>query len=124
MSHITGHDRSQTLLLSESLDQNVGPENPVRCIVAFVDGLDLTAAGFIRVASKLTGRPEYPRPAPIDHHIYAALRSSISPNRNSRSSTSNATFCASSLSAMLARWALRCCNSTIRSSTVSAAISL
>jgi hypothetical protein len=91
---------------------------------ACVDGLDSTAAGFIRVASKLTGRPEYPRPAPIDHHIYAALRSSISPNRNSRSSTSNAAFCASSLSAMLARWALRCCNSTIRSSTVSAAISL
>jgi hypothetical protein len=49
MSHITGHDRSQTLLLPESLDEYVGAENPVRFIEAFVDGLDLAAA--IRVAS-------------------------------------------------------------------------
>ena len=52
MTHITGHDRSQTLLLPESLDEYVGQDNPVRFIDAFVDGLDLTAAGFIRVAPK------------------------------------------------------------------------
>ena len=52
MSHITGPDRSQTLLLPESLDEYVGPENPVRFIDAFVDGLDLAAAGFVRIASK------------------------------------------------------------------------
>jgi hypothetical protein len=46
MPHITGHDRSQPLLLPESLDDYVGPENPVRFIEAFVDGLDLAAAGF------------------------------------------------------------------------------
>ena len=46
MAHITGHDRSQTLLLPESLDDYVGPDNPVRFIDAFVDGLDLAAAGF------------------------------------------------------------------------------
>ena len=39
MTHIAGHDRSQTLLLAESLDDYVGPENPVRFIEAFVDGL-------------------------------------------------------------------------------------
>jgi hypothetical protein len=44
MHHIAGYDRSQTLLLPESLDECVGPENPVRFIEAFVDGLDLTAA--------------------------------------------------------------------------------
>jgi hypothetical protein len=27
MCHIAGHDRSQTLLLPESLDEYVGPEN-------------------------------------------------------------------------------------------------
>ena len=59
MTHIAGHDRSQTLLLPESLDEYVGPENPVRFIEAFVDGLDLAAAGFIRVAPKMTGRPGY-----------------------------------------------------------------
>ena len=47
MAHITGHDRSQTLLLPESLDDYVGPENPVRFIEAFVDGLDLAEAGFV-----------------------------------------------------------------------------
>jgi hypothetical protein len=30
----------------ESLDDYVGPENPVRFIEAFVDGLDLAGAGF------------------------------------------------------------------------------
>ena len=63
MAHISGHDRSQTLLFPESVDDYVGPENPVRFIEAFVDGLDLTAAGFIRVAAKRTGRPGY---APTD----------------------------------------------------------
>jgi hypothetical protein len=55
MSHINGHNRSQTLLLPESRDEYVGLENPVRFIDAFVDGLDLTAAGFIRVVSKVNG---------------------------------------------------------------------
>ncbi len=50
MSHIAGHDRSQTLPLPESVDDYVGSENPVRFIDAVVDGLDLTAAGFVRVA--------------------------------------------------------------------------
>jgi DNA-binding SARP family transcriptional activator len=36
MTHITGHDRSQTLLLPESLDDYVGPENPVRFVDEFV----------------------------------------------------------------------------------------
>jgi transposase len=59
MMHIAGHDRSQTLLLPESLDDYVGPENPVRFIDAFVDGLDLASAGFVRVKPKATGRPGY-----------------------------------------------------------------
>ena len=54
MTHITGHDRSQTLLLPEALDDYVGPENPVRFIEAFVEGLDLAVAGFARVQSKPT----------------------------------------------------------------------
>ncbi len=45
MAHISGHDRSQTLLFPESVDDYVGPDNPVRFIDAFVHGLDLAAAG-------------------------------------------------------------------------------
>ena len=59
MTYVTGHDRSQLLLLPEAVDDYVGSDNPVRFIDAFVDGLDLAAAGFGRVAPKVTGRPAY-----------------------------------------------------------------
>ena len=59
MTHIAGFDRSQLLLLPEVIDDYVDPENPVRFIVAFVDGLDLAAAGFARVTPAKTGRPGY-----------------------------------------------------------------
>jgi hypothetical protein len=35
MTHIAGYDRSQTLLLPETVDEYVGAENPVRFIEAF-----------------------------------------------------------------------------------------
>jgi transposase len=73
MTHIAGHDRSQTLLLPESLDQYVGKDNPVRFIDAFVDGLDLTAAGFIRVQPKMTGRPGYAPKDLLKLYIYGYL---------------------------------------------------
>ena len=73
MSHIAGHDRSQTLLLPESLDEYVGPENPVRFIEAFVDGLDLTAAGFARVTPSMTGRPGYAPTDLLKLYIYGYL---------------------------------------------------
>ena len=63
MTYITGHDRSQQLLLPEAVDDYVGSDNPVRFIDAFVDGLDLAAAGFGHVERKVTGRPAY---APAD----------------------------------------------------------
>jgi len=59
MTHIAGFGRDQLLLLPEAVDDYVGGDNPVRFIDAFVDGLDLTAAGFTRVAAKATGRPGY-----------------------------------------------------------------
>ena len=56
MAHLAGHDRSQLLLLPEAVDDYVGPDNPVRFLEAFVDELDLGAAGFARVVPKVTGR--------------------------------------------------------------------
>ena len=73
MSHIAGHDRSQTLLLPESVDDYVGPENPVRFIDAFVDGLDLTAAGFVRVMPSGTGRPGYALKDLLKLYVYGYL---------------------------------------------------
>jgi hypothetical protein len=45
MTYISGHDRSQTLLSPEAVDDYVGLDNPVRFIDAFVDALDLAAGG-------------------------------------------------------------------------------
>ena len=73
MAHITGHDRSQVLLLPESLDDYVGPDNPVRFIEAFVDGLDLAAAGFDRVEARPTGRPGYRPGDLLKLYIYGYL---------------------------------------------------
>jgi transposase len=73
MPHIFGNDRSQTLLLPESVDDYVGPENPVRFIDAFVDGLDLVATGFARVAPNTTGRPGYAPRDLLKLYIYGYL---------------------------------------------------
>ena len=73
MRHISGPDRSQTLLLPESLDEYVGQENPVRFIDAFVDGLDLAAAGFGRVEPKMTGRPGYAPKDLLKLYVYGYL---------------------------------------------------
>ncbi len=59
MTHLAGLERDQLLLLPEAVDDYVGSDNPVRFIDAFVDGLDLTAAGFLRVEAKAMGRPGY-----------------------------------------------------------------
>lgn len=62
MPHITGRDRSQTLLLPEALEDYVALDNPVRFIDAFMDGLHLTKPGFADIDPKPTGRPGYVRP--------------------------------------------------------------
>jgi transposase/IS5 family transposase len=73
MAHISGHDRSQTLLFPEAVDDYVGPDNPVRFIDAFVDGLDLAAAGFVGVEPKATGRPGYAPADLLKLYIYGYL---------------------------------------------------
>src|SRR5919206_2043243 len=81
MAHLTGHDRSQTLLLPESLDEYVAAENPVRFIEAFVDSLDLAAAGFARTQPKATGRPGYAPADLLKLYIYGYLNRTRSSRR-------------------------------------------
>jgi transposase/IS5 family transposase len=81
MAHLTGHDRSQTLLLPESLDDYVATENPVRFIEVFVNGLDLAAAGFARVRPKATGRPGYAPADLLKLYIYGYLNRTRSSRR-------------------------------------------
>jgi transposase len=73
MTHISGFERSQLLLLPEAVDDYVGADNPVRFIDAFVDGLDLSAAGFTRVMAKATGRPGYAPGDLLKLYIYGYL---------------------------------------------------
>jgi transposase len=67
MTHISGHD------LPESVDDYVDADNSVRFIDAFVDELDLAAAGFVRVDPKATGRPGYDPADLLKLYIYGYL---------------------------------------------------
>ena len=73
MTHICGFARSQLLLLPEAIDDYVGADNPVRFIDAFVEGLDLKAAGFERVEARATGRPGYAPGDMLKLYIYGYL---------------------------------------------------
>ncbi len=73
MAHLSGIDRSQSLLLPEVVDDYFGASNPVRFIDAFVDGLDLEATGFSRVTPKATGRPGYGPADLLKLYIYGYL---------------------------------------------------
>ena len=55
------------------MDDYVGADNPVRFIDAFVDELDLSAAGFVRVAAEATGRPGYAPADLLKLYIYGYL---------------------------------------------------
>jgi transposase len=59
MPYVSGANRREVLLLPECLDDFVGAENEVRVIDAFVEQLDLVAAGLERSESAATGRPAY-----------------------------------------------------------------
>lgn len=59
MTHITGVDREQTMLLPETLEDYIAADHPVRLIDAFIDGLNLSQCGFARTEPAATGRPPY-----------------------------------------------------------------
>lgn len=73
MTHISGEERSQLLLLPDAVEDYVDPDNPVRFIDAFVDGLDLEAAGFRRVRPQVMGRPGYNPSDLLKLYIYGYL---------------------------------------------------
>src|SRR6187431_2141598 len=81
MAHLSGHHRSQLLLLPEAVDDYVAADNPVRFIEAFVDGLDLAALGFIGTVPKATGRPGYAPADLLKLYIYGYLNRTRSSRR-------------------------------------------
>ncbi len=89
MTHIAGFERDQLLLLPEAVDDYVDSANPVRFIDAFVEGLDLAAAGFARVAAKATGRPGYAPGDLLKLYIYGYLNRVRSSRRLEREAHRN-----------------------------------
>ena len=73
MAYIEGTARDQLLLLPVAIDDYVASDNPVRFIEAFVDGLDVGAAGFDRARPKATGRPGYDPADLLKLYIYGYL---------------------------------------------------
>jgi transposase len=73
MSYLCGVSRQQMMLLPESVEDYVGPENPVRVIDAFVDGLDLGGLGFEVKAEQAAGAPPYDPKALLKLYIYGYL---------------------------------------------------
>ena len=59
MKHRSGLDRAQTLLLPETLEDYIAPDNPVRFLDAFVASLDLFPLGFPKAILTYTGAPPY-----------------------------------------------------------------
>ena len=73
MAYIEGHGRDQMLLLPASVEDYVAADNPVRCIDAFVDELELGEAGFLRSRPKATGRPGYDPGDLLKLYLYGYL---------------------------------------------------
>ncbi len=73
MNHIRGVDREQMLLLPETIEDYVGPENPVRFIEAFVASLDLFTLGFPKAIAAYTGRPAYEPGTLLRLYLYGYL---------------------------------------------------
>lgn len=81
MNFLEGADRQQPQLLPATLDDYVGPDHPVRFLDAFVNTLDLRAAGFRfpKENPQGRGRPAYHPAALLKLYLYGygqQLRSS------------------------------------------------
>src|SRR5713101_725903 len=73
MGHVEGDCRTQTALFAPCLDEAVGSAHAVRVIDAFIDGLDLRALGFSKVAAEATGRPPYKPGDLLKLYVYGYL---------------------------------------------------
>lgn len=73
MGYILSVPRSQAMLLPECVEDFVGPENPVRVIDAFVEGLDLAKLGWPQLDEGLPGAKAYDPKALLKLFIYGYL---------------------------------------------------
>ncbi|GAG58251.1 unnamed protein product [marine sediment metagenome] len=73
MGYIQGTPREQVILFPETIEEYISDDNPVRFIDAFVDQLDLQAAGFQCTLPSEIGRPPYAPGDLLKLYIYGYL---------------------------------------------------
>jgi transposase len=87
--YVAGVDRQQAGMFPETLDDFVGPNNSVRVIDAFVDGLNLQELGFERAVPAARGRPGYDPRVLTKLFIYGYLNRTRSSRRLEREARRN-----------------------------------
>ncbi len=73
MDHIRGAAREQITLFPEAIEDYITPDNPVRFLDAYVDGLDTIALGFQHAQVKDTGREPYDPKDLLKLYLYGYL---------------------------------------------------
>ena len=73
MNYISGFDRKQAVLIPETIDQLIAPDNPVRFIDAFVDALNINEFGFKNTINKNGGRPAFNPKDLLKLYIYVLI---------------------------------------------------
>lgn len=73
MSYITGYDRTQAVLFTESIDKIIAKDNLVRFIDIFVNSLDTSSIGFKDVNQNVNGRPPYHPKDLLKLYLYGYL---------------------------------------------------
>jgi transposase len=89
MNYVAGASREQSLLFPEVIDDYITPENPVRFIDAFVEGLALEELGFRHATLPETGRPPYDPGDLLRLYLYGYLNRVRSSRRLEREAGRN-----------------------------------
>ena len=87
MQFITGSSRHQTYF--STLEDQIGPDNAVRIIDAFVDKLDLIQLGFTTTIHKSEGRPPYAPGVLLKLYLYGYLNKIRSSRKLQKECTRN-----------------------------------
>ena len=87
MQYIQGSSRHQTYFAS--LDEQVGADNGVRLIDAFIDKLDLRKLGFSKTLHNSEGRPPYAPQVLLKLYLYGYLNKIRSSRKLERESSRN-----------------------------------
>lgn len=89
MGYKVGVDREQQLLLPDTVDGYVSPDNPVRFIDAFVAELDMAELGFERAVPAKEGTPGYDPRDLLKLFVYGYLNKTRSSRRLERETHRN-----------------------------------